>query len=79
VSSHALRNFTACPSDELVGQSIIILKIPHHKVGTHRRVTFKDLLVYEKLRDQTRRDALDGLSDVVDKAGLYFSDFKGEE
>ena len=46
--------------------------IPHHKVGTHRRVTFKDLLAYEKLRDKTRREALDKLSDKVIDAGLYF-------
>jgi len=54
-------------------------EIAHHKVGTHRRVTFKDLLAYEKLRDKTRREALDKLSDAVGKAGLYFSDYKGEE
>jgi len=46
--------------------------IPHHKVGTHRRVTFKDLLTYEKSRDKTRREALDRLSDQVAAAGLYF-------
>jgi excisionase family DNA binding protein len=36
-------------------------KIPHHKVGSHRRVTFKDLLTYERTRDATRREALDKL------------------
>lgn len=45
---------------------------PHHKVGTHRRITFKDLLAYEKVRDKTRREALDRLSDTVNQAGLYF-------
>jgi excisionase family DNA binding protein len=49
-------------------------EIPHHKVGTHRRVTFKDLLVYEKKRDKTRRIAMDRLSEQVISAGLYFPD-----
>ena len=49
-------------------------EIPHHRVGTHRRVTFKDLLEYEKKRDKTRREAMDGLSDAVIEAGLYFPD-----
>lgn len=53
--------------------------IPHHKVGTHRRVTFRDLLVYENLRDRTRREALDRLSDKVGAAGKYDSDYTGEE
>lgn len=54
-------------------------EIPHHRVGTHRRVTFKDLLDYEKKRDKARREAMDRLTDEVAKAGLYFSDYKGEE
>lgn len=47
-------------------------EIGHHLVGTHRRVKFKDLLAYEKQRDQTRRTALDKLASEVDAAGLYF-------
>ena len=47
-------------------------EIEHHLVGTHRRVKFKDLLAYEKKRDQTRREALDKLAAEVDAAGLYF-------
>ena len=54
-------------------------EIPFHRVGTHRRVTFKDLLEYEKKRDRSRREAMDRLTDEVMKAGLYFSDYKGEE
>ncbi|MFC5457326.1 helix-turn-helix domain-containing protein [Prosthecobacter fluviatilis] len=46
--------------------------IPHHKVGAHRRVTFKDLLAYEQKRDKNRREAMDRLTEEVMKAGLYF-------
>ncbi len=49
-------------------------EIAYHKVGTHRRVTFKDLLAYEKKRDQVRREAMDRLTDQVIDAGLYFPD-----
>lgn len=47
-------------------------EIPHHKVGTHRRVSFKDLLNYEKIRDKTRREALDRLTDQIVAADKYF-------
>lgn len=52
--------------------------IPYHRVGTHRRVTFKDLLAYEKKRDKERREAMNRLTDEVAKAGLYFSDYKAD-
>lgn len=54
-------------------------EIPFHKVGTHRRVTFKDLLLFERRRDKTRREALDKLAADVDSAGLYDSDYAGEQ
>ena len=47
-------------------------------MGTHRRVTFKDLLAYESKRDRTRRDALDKLAAETEKAGLYDSDCVGD-
>ena len=53
-------------------------KIPHHKVGTHRRVTFRDLLRFEKTRDKTRRETLDKLTAEVDAADLYDSDYSGD-
>ena len=53
--------------------------IPFHKVGTHRRVRFKDLLAYEKRRDDDRRHALDDLARKVEAAGRYDSDYAGDE
>ena len=53
-------------------------RIPFHKVGSHRRVFFKDLLTFEKLRDAERREALDNLSRQVDAAGLYDSNYTGD-
>jgi excisionase family DNA binding protein len=47
-------------------------EIPHHKVGTHRRVAFRDLLAYEKVRDDRRRKVLDQMADQVIAAGKYF-------
>ncbi len=35
--------------------------IPHHKVGTHRRVRIEDVLAYRSKRDTTRREKLDEL------------------
>jgi excisionase family DNA binding protein len=54
-------------------------EIPFHRVGTHRRVSFKDLLEYERKRDKARRESMSRLTDEVAKAGLYFSDHKGDE
>ena len=52
-------------------------KIGFHKVGSHRRVTFKNLLAFEAKRDKERRGVLDGLAETVDKAGRYESEYTG--
>lgn len=54
-------------------------ELPHHKVGTHRRILFKDLLAFEKIRDTRRREALKRMRDEVEKAGQSFSDYTGDE
>lgn len=45
--------------------------IAHHRVGTHRKVYFKDLLLYQRQRDQQRHRDLDQLFEKVEAAGVY--------
>lgn len=53
--------------------------IPHHRVGTHRRVTFKDLRDYAKKRDAERRAGLGALFKRVRDEGYYDTDYTGED
>jgi excisionase family DNA binding protein len=53
-------------------------EIPHHRVGTHRRVTLKDLRAYQEVRDLARRKAMRGLLKKVKEAGLYEADYTGD-
>ena len=46
--------------------------IPHHKVGTHRRIRFKDLMDYKHRVDRDRRQALDELSEQAQKLGMGY-------
>ena len=77
-TTQAAANYLGMSRQHLVGL-LERNEIPHHKVGTHRRVTFKDLLAYEKVRDKTRREALDRLAAGADAAGLSDSDYTGEK
>lgn len=54
-------------------------EIPFHKVGTHRRVYFRDLKEYSDRRDKSRRDSLDSLFDKVSEAGKNESNYTGDE
>lgn len=45
--------------------------IPHHKVGTHRRVYFKDVLTHKARQEEESRRALDELSRISEELGLY--------
>jgi excisionase family DNA binding protein len=53
-------------------------EIPHHRVGTHRRVTLKDLRAYQDMRDKTRREAMGGLFKKIKDAGLYDASYTGD-
>lgn len=53
-------------------------EIPHHRVGSHRRVTLKDLMVFQKARDLDRRKALGGLFKKLKQEGYYESDYTGD-
>lgn len=54
-------------------------EIPFHKVGTHRRVYFRDLKEYSERRDKSRRESLDSLFDKVSKADKHNSSYTGDE
>ncbi|MFB8796200.1 MAG: excisionase family DNA-binding protein [Microcoleus sp.] len=45
--------------------------IPYIKVGSHRRIRFKDLIIYKEQRDSKRRKLLDQLIEMTEEAGLY--------
>ena len=70
-TTQAAANYLGMSRQHLVGL-LESDEIPHHKVGTHRRIAFKDLLEYEQRRDAGRRATLGQLSQDVDAAGLYF-------
>ena len=46
-------------------------EIPHHMVGTHRRVYVRDLLAYKARRDSKRRQTVDDLTRAEAEDGLY--------
>ena len=46
-------------------------KIPHHEVGTHRRIYMRDLLGYKAERDHQRKEILNDLVRAEVEAGQY--------
>jgi excisionase family DNA binding protein len=47
-------------------------KIPHRKVGTHRRIRVQDLLDYKKAIDAARHQNLDDLTSEAQRLGLGY-------
>lgn len=45
-------------------------KIPHRKVGTHRRVRAEEVLSYRRETERARRKALDELTELDEELGL---------
>ncbi len=57
-------------SRPFVVKEIEMNRLPARKVGTHRRVLFKDLIAYKKRMDANRQKALDDLSALDQELGL---------
>ena len=47
-------------------------KLPHRKIGTHRRVMFKDLMEFKRRIDSDRAKALEQLAAEAQKLGLGY-------
>lgn len=47
-------------------------KIPHHKVGTHRRIRFEDVVLYKDDRRKRSQDALQELVDQAQELGMGY-------
>ena len=47
-------------------------KIPHHKVGTHRRIRFEDVVAYKERRKKASHDALQELVDQAQELDLGY-------
>jgi excisionase family DNA binding protein len=46
-------------------------RIPHTKVGKHRRLRIEDVLAFKEQRDAERRAALDELTQISEEVGGY--------
>lgn len=49
-------------------------KIPHRKVGRHRRVMYSDMLDYKQRTDAQRSQALDELAAIAQESGMGYGE-----
>jgi excisionase family DNA binding protein len=47
-------------------------RIPHHKVGTHRRIRFADVETFKAAQEARRRTALDDLAAEAQELGMGY-------
>jgi excisionase family DNA binding protein len=45
--------------------------MPFHRVGTHRRIMFSDVIEYQQKRNKERKAILDEMTSKLDNAGVY--------
>ena len=70
VTTQAAANFLGVSRPFLV-KLLETGKIPYRMVGSHRRVTFKDLLAFARKRGLARKAALSKLTRTAEAAGVY--------
>jgi excisionase family DNA binding protein len=46
-------------------------EIPFHRVGTHRRVLYRDLVAFQEHRSTVRQEALSKMTQELVEAGVY--------
>lgn len=77
-TTQAAANYIGCSRQHFVD----ILErgeIPFERVGTHRRVKFRDLRAYRKRRDVERRAALNALAQRIEEAGFGDQVYLGDD
>ena len=47
-------------------------RLKHHKVGTHRRIAYEDLVAYKTMMRDGQRQALQSLADDAQELGLGY-------